>query len=144
MKSETHMHSDTEGCCETRTGRLSPSVSLKHTLPLSVRTSARSLHQSHTDVPLGTSAGCGGAAPGAFSRVWRGVGGAALRAKQGPRAWMRASFVGHKALSVLGKATGMGTGPRAGVSVQLRGCECGRGRVCPHTETRWSVRVCGR
>lgn len=85
-----------------------------------------------------------GRLPGPFLEFGGGWGGAALRAKQGPRAWMRASFVGHKALSVLGKATGMGTGPRAGVSVQLRGCECGRGRVCPHTETRWSVRVCGR
>ncbi|CAB1440113.1 unnamed protein product, partial [Pleuronectes platessa] len=54
-------------------------------------------------------AGCGGAAQGAFLES-----GGPHRAKQGPRAWMRASFVGHKALSVLGKAMAMGTPPRAG------------------------------
>lgn len=46
-------------------------------------------------------------------RLFWGLGGL-LRAKQGPRARMRAFFVRHKALSVLGKAMGMGTSPGAG------------------------------
>lgn len=59
-----------------------------------------------------------------LSRLWRGGSGGLSgiwgvccgggEAKRGPRAWMRASFVGHKALSVLGKAVRMGTPPRAG------------------------------
>lgn len=103
MNADANTHTETD----TRTH-----WNISSSLALSVRTSARSLHPSHTDVPLGTSAGCGVAAPGAF--LGSGGGGGLLRAKQGPRAWMIASFVGHKALSVLGKAMGMGTPPRAG------------------------------
>lgn len=105
----THMNADANTHTETDTRT---HWNISSSLALSVRTSARSLHPSHTDVPLGTSAGCGVAAPGAF--LGSGGGGGLLRAKQGPRAWMIASFVGHKALSVLGKAMGMGTPPRAG------------------------------
>lgn len=65
---------------------------------------AESLHQSHR------------CSSWHLSRLWPGVmggGGAFLgstvlpRAKQGPRVRLRASFVGHKALSVLGKAMRM-------------------------------------
>lgn len=74
---DTHTRAHTHGPRHAQAGRHTQSHNhtstrshternISNTLPLSVRTSARSLHPSHTDVPLGTSAGCGGAALGAF------------------------------------------------------------------------------
>lgn len=67
-----HMNADANTHTETDTRT---HWNISSSLALSVRTSARSLHPSHTDVPLGTSAGCGVAAPGAFLGSGGGGGG---------------------------------------------------------------------
>lgn len=68
-----------------------------------MRTSARSLHPSHTDVPLGTSAGCGGAAQGAFL----GSGGAA-EGQTGPQSLDESFLCGTQSIVCAGKGHGDG------------------------------------
>lgn len=76
---------------------------ISNTLPLSVRTSAKSLHPNHTDVPLGTSAGCGGAAQGAFLGSW-----GAAEGQTEPQSLDESFLCGTQSIVCAGKGHGDG------------------------------------
>lgn len=79
---------------------------------LSVRTSP-SLFTSHTDVPLGTSAGCGRVSWGGWGRGFSGVHGA-VEGQTGPQSPVESFLCGTQSIVCVGKGHEDGTPPRAG------------------------------
>lgn len=98
-----HMNADANTHTETDTRT---HWNISSSLALSVRTSARSLHPSHTDVPLGTSAGCGVAAPGAF--LGSGGGGGVAEGQAGPQSLDDSFLCGTQSIVCAGKGHGDG------------------------------------